>query len=162
VFKVTPDGTESVLYAFQGGSDGAGPESNPIMDGNGNLFGTTFDGGASNRGTVFKLAADGMENVLYAFTYGSDGFFPTAGLVEDGAGNLYGTTSDGGVKCGGGGCGTVFKLTPEGTEEVLYSFKKARGDHPYAGLLLDSDGTLYGTAPNGGKYKDGVVFKLKK
>jgi uncharacterized repeat protein (TIGR03803 family) len=162
VFKVTVGGTETVLYAFEGGNDGAGPWSSPVIDDSGNFYGTTAGGGSSNRGTVFKLAPDGTESVLYAFTYGSDGYFPAAGLIEDGGGNLYGTTSDGGTNCGGGGCGTVFELTPEGKEKVLYSFKKARGAHPAAGLLMGSNGTLYGTAPSGGKYKDGVVFKVKE
>jgi uncharacterized repeat protein (TIGR03803 family) len=162
VFEVTPDGTETVLYAFQGGNDGAFPEDAPMIDGSGNLNGTTFEGGASNRGTVFKLAPDGTEGVLFEFSYGSDGYFPLAGLIEDGGGNLYGTTSDGGVGCDGGGCGTVFELTPEGKEKVLYSFKKARGAHPAAGLLMGSSGTLYGTAPRGGKHKDGVVFRVKE
>lgn len=162
VFEVTSNGAETILYAFQGGNDGAGPESSPIMDGSGDFYGTTSEGGASNRGTVFKLAPDGAEQVLYEFSYGSDGYFPRAGLIEDSGGNVYGTTSDGGTKCGGGGCGTVFKLTPEGNERVLYSFKKARGAHPVAGLLMGGDGTLYGTAPNGGKYNDGVVFKVKR
>ncbi|HEX4158731.1 MAG TPA: choice-of-anchor tandem repeat GloVer-containing protein [Rhizomicrobium sp.] len=163
IFKVSSDGTETALYAFQGDSDGAGPWSNPIIDASGTLYGTTIEGGPSNRGTVFKLAPDGTETVLYAFTDSSDGVYPIAGLVADSAGNLYGTTSVGGNSgCQRAGCGAVFELTPKGNETVLYAFKHTHGQYPSAALLLGTHGELYGTTEEGGKYKDGVVFELKK
>jgi uncharacterized repeat protein (TIGR03803 family) len=134
------------------------------VDSSGNLYSTTVEGGASNRGTVFSLAPDGAETQLYAFTYGSDGYLPYAGLVEDSTGNLYGTTFSGGsTGCNKGGCGVVFKLAPDGTETVLHAFDKiSRGRHPAAGLLLGRNGLLYGTTENGGHENDGVVFRLKK
>jgi uncharacterized repeat protein (TIGR03803 family) len=161
VFEVAPDGTETVLYAFQGGNDGDKPGGSLMMDGSGNLYGAA-GGGASNRGTVFKLAPDGTETVLYTFTYGSDGYDPNGGLVADSAGNLYGTTSDGGGAGKGGGHGVAFELAPDGTETVLYSFKGDHGRFPAAGLLLGKHGDLYGTTAAGGDDNDGMVFELKQ
>jgi uncharacterized repeat protein (TIGR03803 family) len=106
VFKLTPTGTETVLYPFTGGSDGAYPQAGLIADGSGNLYGTTNSGGESGNGTVFQLTPTGAETVLYSFTGSGDGANPTAGLVADGSGNLYGTTNS-----GAGTYGTVFKLT---------------------------------------------------
>ena len=134
--------TESVLYAFMGNaSDGSFPLAGLIADGAGNLYGTTAEGGASDAGVVFKLAPNGAggytESVLYAFTGGSDGGGPAAGLIADGAGNLYGTTADGGAA----GAGLVFKLAPNGaggyTESVLYAFTGGASDGavPLAGLI---------------------------
>ena len=111
VFKLDPNGTETVLYRFTGGADGAGPLS-LVLDNKGNLYGTTVEGGASNRGTVYEITAAGTEEVLYSFTGGTDGQFP-GNLVMDSQGNLYGTTSSGGgYVCQQHGCGTVFKLKP--------------------------------------------------
>ncbi len=111
VFKLDPNGTETVLYRFTGGADGAGPLS-LVLDNKGNLYGTTVEGGASNRGTVYEITAAGTEEVLYSFTGGTDGQFP-GNLVMDAQGNLYGTTSSGGgYVCQQHGCGTVFKLKP--------------------------------------------------
>ncbi len=195
VFKLAPnaDGTwnESVLYRFTGGADGAFPEAGVIFDVAGNLYGTTSENfsGSSYGGTVFKLTpnADGSwtESTLYNFcslTYCADGAVPTAGLIFDTAGNLYGTTTRGGNSaiyggsCYGPGCGTVFKLAPnsDGTwsEGVLYNFCSVTncgdGADPSASLILDAAGSLYGTASGGGiatcGYRRnagcGVVFKL--
>jgi len=172
VFKVAPDGTETVLYAFQAGSDGNGPVAGLLMDGTGNLYGTTIYGGGAagcpfgplGCGTVFKIAPDGTESVLYVFKGGSDGQFPEGGLIADKAGNLYGTTYDGGgPSCHGAGCGTVFKLAPDGTETVLYAFGKLHyGRNPTAALLAGKNGLLYGTASAGGSKNDGVVFSVTK
>jgi uncharacterized repeat protein (TIGR03803 family) len=160
VFKLAPDGTETVLYAFKGGSDGRFPRGGLIADKAGNLYGTTLEGGASGAGVVFKLAPDGTETVLYAFTDHSDGGGPFAGLIADGAGNLYGTTRLGGAYNGASGAGVVFKLAPDGTETVLYTFTgESDGGRPFAGLLSDKAGNLYGTA-YGGASDRGVVFKL--
>jgi uncharacterized repeat protein (TIGR03803 family) len=126
VFKLAPDGTETVLHAFTGGNDGEFPLSDLIRDSSGYLYGTTFSGGTHGGGVVFKLDSSGGETVLHAFAAGgSDGFQPHAGLVMDAAGNLYGTTSlGGGVSCDltESGCGTVFKLDQHGTETVLHAF----------------------------------------
>jgi uncharacterized repeat protein (TIGR03803 family) len=122
VFKVSPSGTETVLYSFTGGSDGAFPEAGLIADRAGNLYGTTNRGGGSGGGVVFKLSSSGTETVLYSFTGGSDGRNPQAGLIADSAGNLYGTTEG-----GGSGNGVVFKLSLGGTETVLHSFTGSDG-----------------------------------
>jgi uncharacterized repeat protein (TIGR03803 family) len=170
VFKLSRDGTETVLYSFTGGADGASPVSDMIRDRAGNLYGVTNSGGANNLGAVFKLAFGGGETVLYSFAGGSDGRYPYGGLTKDGAGNFYGTTVLGGgndnSSCGSGagGCGTVFKLSPGGTETVLYRFC-ARvncddGSDPQATLLRDRAGDLYGTTTRGGGYGNGTVFKL--
>ena len=102
------------------------------------------------------------ETVLYGFIGPTDGAYPTAGLVRDKQGNLYGTTSQGGgTGCGNLGCGTVFKLTPSGTLKVLYGFTgKADGATPYAGLILDTLGNLYGTTAHGGAFGNGAVFEI--
>jgi uncharacterized repeat protein (TIGR03803 family) len=121
VFKLAPSGsgyTESVLYSFAGGSDGANPVTGLAMDNTGNLYGTTAYGGSSgsfySHGTVFELASNGSggytESVLYNFTGGSDGSLPTTGLIMDGTGNIYGTAAYSGN--GGLGYGTVFELYP--------------------------------------------------
>jgi uncharacterized repeat protein (TIGR03803 family) len=167
VFKLAPnpDGTwtESVLHSFTG-TDGDLPDAGLIFDAAGNLYGTTFEGGADRSGVVFKLAPnpDGTwtESVLYSFTGGVDGGYPAAGLTLDPAGNLYGTTFEGGADRSG----VVFKLAPNPdgtwTESVLYSFTGgADGAYP-RGLIFDAAGNLYGTTEYGGAYGDGVVFKL--
>jgi uncharacterized repeat protein (TIGR03803 family) len=95
VFKLTPSGgtwSESVLYSFTGGGDGANPRAGLIFDPSGALYGTTVSGGSHGRGTVFKLAPSGTESVLYSFQGGSDGAAPFAGLIFDASGALYGTT----------------------------------------------------------------------
>jgi uncharacterized repeat protein (TIGR03803 family) len=111
VFQLTPSGTLNVLHSFTGGSDGAYPEAGVIADAAGNLYGTTYGGGAGGQGTVFQVDPSGTLTVLHSFTGGSDGGHPVAGLLADAAGNLYGTTAGGAsTKCAQG-CGTVFELT---------------------------------------------------
>jgi uncharacterized repeat protein (TIGR03803 family) len=167
-----------IIYSFAGGADGAYPESDLILDASGNLYGTTFQGGAIGGGTVFELirTKDGWKHqVLYSFgTSHNDGAEPTAGLIFDSAGNLYGTTSGGGgSNCYGSGCGTVFKLSPNShggwTESILYSFTGSNGDggNPNTDVVFDSKGNLYGTTWSGGQYNKsgcylgcGVVFRL--
>jgi uncharacterized repeat protein (TIGR03803 family) len=170
VFELTPGGQESILYAFQGGADGFGPQGGVIMDTAGNLYGTTFAGGAASCcGVVFEVpAGGGSESVLYSFRGGSDGANPFAGVVRDKKGNLYGTTEAGGgsgegckKELFGTGCGTVFKLTPAGKETVLDYFKGKRGELPVAPLLLGKNGALYGTTLEGGTDEYGVVFELE-
>ncbi len=152
MFKLSSDGTETVLHSFAGSpSDGAYPSAGLIADSSGNLYGTTVEGGASGNGVVFKLTPGGTETVLHAFKY-SDGYFPEAGLIADASGNFYGTTTQGGgLGCEALGCGVVFKLSPGGTLTVLYSFTGGSdGSVPIAGLIADSSGNLYGTTAAGG------------
>jgi len=165
VFKLTPKGKETVLYSFcphfDNCPDGQLPQAGLVFDQKGNLYGTTSAAGThcGGCGTVFKLTPKGEETVLHSFGVGSDGFDPRAGLVFDQKGNLYGTTSAGGTRCGG--CGTVFKLTPKGEETVLHSFGVGSdGFDPRAGLVFDQKGNLYGTTFSGGAHGDGIVFKL--
>lgn len=154
---------ETVLYRFQGGTDGSHPYSGLIFDKSGALYGTTSDGGSSSFGTVFKLAPSGSgykESVLYHFQ-GTDGQTPHDTLIADDAGALYGTTEFGSANYRG----TVFKLTPSGSgfnESVLYSFKgyPNDGQYPEAGLIADRKGTLYGTTYEGGTNGFGTVFKV--
>jgi uncharacterized repeat protein (TIGR03803 family) len=163
VFEVDTSGKETVLYSFTGGADVGEPWGGVIRDKAGNLYGTTFGGGTSGSGTVFKIAPNGTETVLYSFAGGTDGQFPAAGVIMDGAGNLYGTTKYGGdpSACNGFGCGTVFKLARNGTETVLYSFSGgADGNAPLAGVIRDAGGNLYGTTNVGGSLGFGTVFKL--
>jgi uncharacterized repeat protein (TIGR03803 family) len=117
VFKVNKAGKETVLYSFTDGADGAGPEAGLIRDSAGNLYGTTAYGGGGTAcsggcGTVFKLDTAGHETVLHSFAGGTDGALPEADLTQDSAGNLYGTTyNGGGTGCGGAGCGVVFEVS---------------------------------------------------
>lgn len=172
VYKVTPSGELTTLYEFcskTNCADGAYPIGSLVLGTNGNLYGTTFIGGASNQGTVFEITPAGQLNTLYSFcslTSCTDGALPNAGLVQGLNGNFYGTTMLGG---GGtttsickpyyydppaGGCGTVFEITPAGKLTTLYIFCSesncADGDIPSAGLTLGFDGNFYGTAYGGG------------
>ncbi|HEV2176300.1 MAG TPA: choice-of-anchor tandem repeat GloVer-containing protein [Terriglobia bacterium] len=157
VFKVDSTGAETVLYSFTGSPDGANPAAGLIPDASGNFYGTTAFGGASQRGTVFKVDATGAETVLYSFA--ADGAFPFAGLIRDAAGNLYGTTSQGGVD----NLGTVFKVNSAGAESLLHAFNGSNnGAYPYAALIRDGAGNLYGTTERGGLGDGGTVFKLDK
>jgi uncharacterized repeat protein (TIGR03803 family) len=163
VFRLSLTGQETVLHEFTGGTDGANPQGRLVMDRNGNFYGTTYAGGISNAGTVFKVTRKGVETVLYSFTSTPDGANPVAGLAIDKLGNLYGTTTAGGAN----GNGTVFKLAiptvagGEWTEEVLYSFGKGTdGTIPVAGVTFDASGNLYGTTSAGGTHGYGTVFQL--
>jgi hypothetical protein len=189
VFKLTPNAggtwTESVLYRFAGGNDGANPYAGLIFDAAGNLYGTTWSGGANSAngfgGTVFKLTPKGdgtwSESVLYSFcslTNCADGALPYGGVILDQKGNLYGTTVIGGsssLVCNGGNknCGVVFKLTPNAgggwTESVLYNFTGGNdGGSPFGSLIFDQSGNLYGTAEESSagscRFGCGVVFQL--
>ncbi len=158
-------GGYKVLYGFRGSNDGANPFAGVVQDSAGNLYGTTYFGGPANAGVLYKVAASGQETVLYAFTGGADGGNPYAGIILDSAGNLYGTTVNGGLTNCPGGCGVAYKVTPSGQETVLYSFTGgADGANPYAGLIRDPAGNLYGTTSegggSGGAPGGGVVYKL--
>ncbi|MGC9237993.1 MAG: choice-of-anchor tandem repeat GloVer-containing protein, partial [Thiomonas sp.] len=113
--------------------------------------------GTNNTGTVFQITPMGVESVLHSFGAGTDGNTPYAGLVMDASGNLYGTTVVGGTN----NTGTVFKITPAGAESVLHSFGAGTdGNTPYAGLVMDASGNLYGTTSSGGANGYGTVFKI--
>jgi uncharacterized repeat protein (TIGR03803 family) len=174
VFKLSHDThgwNETILYALKGGSEGEHPGYGALArDASGNLYGTTIYGGtgycSTGCGVVFKLThTSGVwkEHVLHTFTAGSqtDGATPYGGLVLDAAGNVYGTTSIGGdsTSCG---CGTVFKLDPSGNETILYNFAGGPdGAEPFAAIVRDSNGDLYGTTLFGGNNLSyGTVFKL--
>jgi uncharacterized repeat protein (TIGR03803 family) len=159
VFKITKSGKETILYSFTGAADGGIPSGEPLLDKNGNLYGTTLYGGAHNVGTVFKLDPAGTLTVLHTFDWPAtlDGAEPAAGLVSDASGNLYGTTWAGGAHT----YGTVYKIDPAGNFTLLHSFKASEGS-PTAALILDSAGNLYGTTrgnPVAGK-GFGVVYKI--
>ena len=159
VFKVTPGGTETVLYSFAGGSDGEHPYAGVIQGSDGNFYGTTYQGGASGNGTVFKLTPSGTETVLFSFAGGSsDGANPEGGVIQGSDGNFYGTTLQGGAS----GLGSVFELTPGGTETILHTFAGGSSDgaNPSANLVQGSDGNLYGSTGAGGTSGNGTFFKV--
>jgi len=164
VFKLDSSGNESVLYSFQGGSDGESPFSPLVEDAQGNLYGTTSGGGPSSMGTVFKVDTSEHETVLYSFTGGTDGGYPLGGLVLDGKGNVYGATEHGGNAPGFSGAGVVFRVDTAGKETVLYTFTGgADGGNPaYGSLLLDPKGILGGTTSVGGAAGYGTVFKITR
>jgi uncharacterized repeat protein (TIGR03803 family) len=159
VFKLDQNGKKTILHSFTGNADGA-HGSALTLDAAGNLYGATQLGGdpTCDCGTVFKMYPNGGETVLYSFTGGADGSSPVGELAHDAAGNLYGTTQLGGdPTCG---CGTVFKLDETGKKTVLHSFAGADGSFPFAGVILDKAGNLYGTTNNGGAFGWGTVFKI--
>ena len=157
VFMLDTSHHETVLHNFSGNPDGATPNGALVMDGFGNLYGTTSAGGAAGLGTVFKIDTSGTESVVHSFGGNPDGANPYAGLVMDKSGNLYGTTEN-----GGSGSGTVFKIDTAGNESVLYSFGGSPNDgaDPKAALILDPSGNLYGTTFMGGAAGFGTVFEL--
>jgi uncharacterized repeat protein (TIGR03803 family) len=179
IFKVAKTGEETVLYSFTGSSDGCNPEAGVIRDAAGNLYGVAFQGGIgfcnSGYGVVYKLDTAGTLTVLHSFG-GADGAYPVSVLLFDKAGNLYGTTEEGGnSSCGGTGCGVVFELSPQSdgtwTEAVLYAFCSVSGctdgEEPGFGpLVRDAAGNIYGTTYFGGDSRNcnggtcGVAFKL--
>ena len=154
IFRITPGGAFSALYSFSGQSDGAYPFAGLVQGAGGNFYGTTYKGGASGNGTVFKITANGILTTLVAFN-SANGAYPYGGLVQGDDGNFYGTTSSGG-SCSSG---TVFKMTPAGALTTLYSFSfGSDGAYPYAGLAPDSGGNFFGATAYGGAYGGGTVF----
>jgi uncharacterized repeat protein (TIGR03803 family) len=163
VFKFTPViDTVTTLHSFDV-TDGYFPTAGLVQATDGNLYGTTFAGGANEEGTVFKITPGGMLTTLYSFCSQSgctDGAYPWAGLVQATDGNLYGTTYGGGTN----GQGTVFRITLGGSLTKLYDFCSQSGctdgDEPVAGLVQATNGTLYGTTEEGGVNGKGTVFNL--
>jgi uncharacterized repeat protein (TIGR03803 family) len=163
VFKLNTAGKLKVLHSFRGSPGPAQPYSWLVRDTAGNLYGTTFSGGAFGDGVVFQLDTSGKLTLLHNFTGGADGANPYAGLLRGASGKLYGTTSSGGSRsCGpsAAGCGVVFKIDTTGKETVLHSFDGTDGSYPSGGLWRDAAGNLYGTTQVGGTSDSGVVFKL--
>jgi uncharacterized repeat protein (TIGR03803 family) len=158
VYKMSPDGTVTVLHSFAGGSDGSDARSGLLRDKNGDLYGTTFTGGVNNVGTVYKVDASGNETVLHSFD-GNDGSYPESTPVHDSTGNIFGTAVQGGPAGYLGG--TVFKIAPDGTFSVIYDFTGgADGGGPAGTLKIDSAGNIYGTTASGGSSGNGTVFEL--
>jgi uncharacterized repeat protein (TIGR03803 family) len=169
-----------VLHTFTGTTDGAIPQGSLIFDKAGNVYGTTTWGGLHNAGMVFELSSDGngnwTETILYNFQGSSDGEAPTAGLVMDGQGDLYGTTQLGGISNGycTSGCGVVFAMSPGSSGwnyQVIHSFAGVPdGALPNSDMIVDADGNLYGVTAGGGSYYGcagyyagcGTVFELVK
>jgi uncharacterized repeat protein (TIGR03803 family) len=180
VFKLRQGGngkwTHKVLHSFGKGTDGRKPFAGLIFDAEGNLYGTTELGGVYGYGAVIELtqgkSGKWTSKVLHSFNNnGTDGRYPLYGsLIFDKIGNLYGTTAYGGSGSGCTGefglCGIVFELTPSAhgkwTEKVLHSFvgNGSDGVGPYAGVILDTAGNLYGTTTAGGANDDGTVFEI--
>lgn len=159
IFTITTGGVEKVFYNFKGGSaDGANPYAN-LINVNGTLYGTTGFGGTTGYGTAFAITAAGSETLLHSFGEINDGAIPYAGLLNVN-GTLYGTTEDGGHICRKDECGTIFAMTPSGSETVLHRFGgSGSGNLPYAGLI-NVNGVLYGTTFRGGANRAGTVFSL--
>jgi uncharacterized repeat protein (TIGR03803 family) len=159
VYQGDPTGKFTVLYNFQGKSDGKEPRGPLVRDADGNLYGVAVED-LQEQGTIFKLATNGTLTVLHTFTGGKNGGKPQPGLLLDNAGNLFGSTSTGGDSDDG----TVYEITKGGKFKRLYSFKgKSDGNSPNGGLIQDPDGNIYGTtqqAPRG--VFNGSVFKLSK
>jgi uncharacterized repeat protein (TIGR03803 family) len=170
LFKVTPEGVETVLHsfaAFFGPIDGSISYPLPahlLKGSDGNFYGTTVNGGAygdiqnNGFGAVFELAPNGVVTILHSFSGPPDGANPMSGLIQGTDGTFYGTTSIGGAD----GAGTVYEITPEGNESVLYSFAGGPGDGevPTGNLIEGNDGHLYGTTARGGANGHGTFFRL--
>jgi uncharacterized repeat protein (TIGR03803 family) len=166
IFKITSTGTLTTLHSFRY-ADGAYPQATLIQAPSGAFYGTARQGGlVGGNGSVFKITAAGVFTALHSFT-GTDGSYPSAGLVRAADGNLYGTTESGGsgTYCGTLGCGTVFTITPTGTLTTLHSFNGTDGTYPVAALVETSSG-FYGTTNQGGDLTCnspsgcGTVFKI--
>ncbi len=178
IFNVTPPVSvcrvvncgwkQNIIHAFQGIPDGANPASGDLIwDQQGNMYGTTYQGGQDNGGTAWELtpSANGWtESILYNFTDTDTGYFPNSGVVLDTNGNLLGTTIVGGSGPNGG-VGVIFELKYVAgvgwTETILHSFQDADdGGYPYAGLVADGAGNFYGASSEGGSAGGGVIFEL--
>jgi uncharacterized repeat protein (TIGR03803 family) len=168
VFELKPSGVRErelkVLYSFRGQPDGSFPYGALLFDGSGNIYGTTYYGGANGIGSVYKLSpqpvGEWTEEVIYSFQEGADGNSPISNLVFDNAGNLYGTTSEGGL-----GSGTIFKLSPvapgKWNETVVHAFEgPPDGGFSYNGMVVDIFGNFYGATVHGGDDNDGCVYQF--
>ncbi len=175
VFEITPAGKLTTLYSFcsqTNCADGAAPSTALVQAGDGNLYGTTYDGGAIDCaffgtfgcGTIFKITPSGKLTTLYSF--GTDAGLLQAALALDGNGNFYGTSPNGGTGLCSYGCGTVFEITSAGTLTTLYNFCTQEfcpdGAYPMAGLVLATDGKMYGSTTTGGNGASGTIFAITR
>jgi uncharacterized repeat protein (TIGR03803 family) len=162
IFKITAAGTLTTLHSFDV-TDGAYPQVALVQGTDRNFYGTTLGGGANGKGTFFKITATGKLTTIYNF---EDSYDSSVGLVQGADRSFYGTSVYGGASsaCGTGGCGTVFKISPEGRRTTLHSFDRMDGYYPHAGLIQGTDGNFYGTTLYGGNsacYSGcGTVFKI--
>jgi uncharacterized repeat protein (TIGR03803 family) len=157
VFRISPSGNFTIVYTFAGASDGGWPYAGLARAADGSFYGTTSSAGDYGAGTIFKIAGDGTFSIVYAFTGGADGGYPYSALVQGADGGLYGTTYAGGAA----GYGAIFRAGADGTFATLYSFLGGSdGAYPYSAVAIGADGSLYGTAAQGGDFGQGTVFKL--
>jgi uncharacterized repeat protein (TIGR03803 family) len=166
IFKITPSGTHNTLHSFCSRAackDGRNPFAGLVQGTDGNLYGTTLEGGAKGFGTVFKITPSGTLTTLHSFCTQSgcpEGQFPQTGLVQATNGNLYGTTITGGTY----GDGTIFEITQSGKLTTLYNVCSQSGcpdgNYLYAGLIQATDGNLYGIMDVGGANSAGTIFKI--
>jgi len=167
IFKVRPGGTYSLLHTFGDSgtaNEGSGYTISGLVQGlDGNFYGTTYNGGSTGLGTVFKMTPDGTVTVIHTFADGSvsgDGKYPQSGLTRGADGNFYGTTNSGGTRSQG----TIYQITPGGTVTILHSFNGYFGSNdgafPTTGLTLGSDGSFYGTTSDGGSRTRGAAYKM--
>ena len=160
VVKITPAGTLTVLYNFDG-THGSEPTGGLTLGADGDFYGTTWFGGTLGHGTVFKVTANGSLTTLYNFKNGSDGENPYAAPIEGADGNFYGTTC--GCPNGGSYAGTLYRLTPAGKLKTLHQFGHnpvTEGVNPENSLVQGFDGNFYGTTTNQGAYDRGTIFKI--
>ncbi len=157
VFRITPAGALTTLYSFSGAQDGGFPETPLVLGTDGNFYGTTFNGGTGDNGTIFRITSAGALTTLYRFTGGTDGAFPGGALIQAPDGNFYGTTRRG----GSGFNGTVFRITSAGALTTLYQFAASgEGAVPNAALVRGGDDAFYGTTESGGLSGRGTVFRV--
>jgi uncharacterized repeat protein (TIGR03803 family) len=161
LFKIAPDGSETIVRSFGNGNDGAFPRSQPAIDMAGNIYGTTNGGGGSTNcdggcGTIWQYGAGGKYKVLHKFDF-TDGSQPVGQLLRDTAGNLYGITTDGGPN----NQGEIFEYTAGGKFKVLHTFAGADGAYPECSLVQDRAGNIYGTTEGGGSNNSGTVFEIR-
>jgi uncharacterized repeat protein (TIGR03803 family) len=158
LFQMSPTGKFVTLYSFCAQNqclDGSDPYGGLVLASDGNLYGTTRDGGTDGSGTIFRITLGGTLTTLYSFTGRSDGASPAATLVQATDGNFYGTTYG-----GASNYGTIFRITPSGTLTTLHTFNGTDGGASQNGLIQAADGNLYGTSKFGGAAQDGTVFKV--
>jgi uncharacterized repeat protein (TIGR03803 family) len=157
VFRITPDGAETVLWSFGNGADGSSPFGSLIQGSDGSFYGVTYGGGVNTSGTVFKITAAGVETVLWSFGAGTDALGPYGRLVQGSDGDFYGMTYYGGTN----NEGAVFKMTPAGAETVLWSLGGSTdGKYPYGSLVQGSDGNFYGMTEEGGVNDVGAIIQI--
>ena len=162
-FKITRSGTLTSLHSFDGGSDGGQPFAGLTLGSDGNLYGTTINGGANHVGTVFKMTTSGRVTTLHDFVDSTDGYFTFGALIQANDGNFYGTNEEGGnpsCTSDGPGCGTIFEITPAGVFTTLHMFDGTDGSYPYSGLFQATYGIFYGSTWYGGTLHLGIIDTL--